>query len=76
MKDENLLVHRGLFRRGSSSSSFASSASGDKRYHRVRSGDTLSSIARRNRTSVSRICQLNRIRPTTVLQIGRNIRVR
>ena len=76
VKDENLLVHRGLFRRGSSTSSVASSGSGAKRYHRVRSGDTLSSIARRNRTSVSRICQLNRIRPTTVLQIGRNIRVR
>lgn len=78
VKDENLLVHRGLFR-GSASNTYAASgtaSSGDKKYHRIRSGDTLSSIARRNRTSVSRICQLNRMRPSTVLQIGRNIRVR
>ena len=77
VKDENLLVHRGIFRGGSSSSHTASSgSSGSNKYHRVRSGDTLGSIARRNRTSVSRICQLNGIRPTTILQIGRNIRVR
>ncbi|HIP32302.1 MAG TPA: LysM peptidoglycan-binding domain-containing protein [Crocinitomicaceae bacterium] len=76
VKDENLLVHRGIFRAGSSSSSTASTSSGSKKYHRVRSGDTLSSIARRNRTSVSRLCRLNGIRPTTILKIGRNIRVR
>ncbi len=76
VKDENLLVHRGIFRAGSSSSSTASTSSGSKKYHRVRSGDTLGSIARRNRTSVSRLCRLNGIRPTTILQIGRNIRVR
>lgn len=78
IKDENLFVSRGLFRPGSSVSSSAGTtvASGDKVYHRVRSGDTLGAIARRNRTSVSRLCQLNGIRPTTVLQIGQRIRVR
>ena len=77
IRDENLLVHRGIFRPGSSVRSSGSNvASGDRRYHRVRSGDTLGAIARRNRTSVSRLCQLNGIRPTTVLQIGRNLRVR
>jgi len=74
--DENLLVHRGLFRAGSSSYSSTSSTSGGGKYHRVRSGDTLGAIAQRNRTTVSRLCQLNGIRPTTILQIGRNIRVR
>jgi hypothetical protein len=74
--DENLLVHRGMFRSGGGSSTAYSSGSSNGKYHRVRSGDTLGAIARRNRTSVSRLCQLNGIRPTTVLQIGRNIRVR
>ncbi len=74
--DENLIVHRGLFRAGSSSTSYSNTSSGDRKYYRVRSGDTLGAIARRNRTSVSRLCQLNGIRPTTVLQIGRNLRVR
>lgn len=73
--DENLIVHRGLFRAGSSRSSGVTS-SGNSKYYRVRSGDTLGAIARKNRTSVSRLCQLNSIRPTTVLQIGRNLRVR
>ena len=78
VRDENLLVHRGLFKGGSSYRSSAgtvASASGAK-YYRIRSGDTLSAIAARNRTTVSRICQLNGIRPTTVLQIGRNLRIR
>jgi hypothetical protein len=77
VRDENLLVHRGLFRPGShhSTSSSPVASSGGK-YYRIRSGDTLSAIAARNRTTVSRLCQLNGIRPTTVLQIGRNLRIR
>jgi murein DD-endopeptidase MepM/ murein hydrolase activator NlpD len=78
VRDENLMVHRGLFRPGgyAPSSSGKAVASGDKKYYRVRSGDTLGAIASRNRTTVSRICQLNGIRPTTVLQIGKNLRIR
>ncbi len=74
--DENLMVHRGLFRPGSSTSYTASNSSGGGKYHRIRSGDTLGAIARKNRTTVSKLCQLNGIRPTTILQIGRNLRVR
>ena len=46
------------------------------RYHTVRSGDTLYSIARKNGTTVKQICQLNGIKETTVLQVGRRLRVR
>ncbi len=45
-------------------------------YHRVRSGETLSHIARRYGTTVSRLCSLNRIKPTSILQIGQKIRYR
>ncbi len=45
-------------------------------YHRVRSGDTLSHIARRYGTSVRRLCSLNGIRETSILQIGQRIRYR
>lgn len=78
VRDENLLVHRGLFRPGgyTSSGGGAVTSSGNKKYYKVRSGDTLGAIASRNRTTVSRICQLNGIRPTTILQIGRNLRIR
>ncbi len=50
--------------------------SGGVTYHRVRSGDTLGHIARRYGTSVRRLCQLNGIKETTILQIGRKLRVR
>ena len=77
IRDENLLVHRGLFRPGSSSSNTAkSSSNGSRKYYRIRSGDTLGAIARRNRTTVSKLCRLNGISQTTVLQIGRNLRIR
>ncbi len=80
VRNENLLVHRGTFRPGAhksaNTSNVASSAASGGKYYRIRSGDTLSAIATRNRTTVSRLCQLNGIRPTTVLQIGRNLRIR
>ena len=46
------------------------------RYHTVRSGDTLYSIARKYGTSVKHICQLNGIKENTVLRVGRRLRVR
>lgn len=75
--DENLLVHKGTFRPGTYSNYTAgTTTTNGAKYYRIRSGDTLSAIASRNKTTVSRICQLNGIRPTTVLQIGRNLRIR
>lgn len=46
------------------------------RYHKIRSGDTLGAIARRYGTTVSNICRLNGIKSTTILRIGRTLRVR
>ena len=46
------------------------------RYHVVRSGDTLGRIAINDGTTVSAICRLNGISSTTVLKIGRRLRVR
>lgn len=88
LKKENLLLHKGLFRpgavpsdtyykRGNNSGSNVKKVSNSQtKYHRIRSGDTLSGIARKYGTSVSKICALNGIRPTTILKIGRSLRVR
>ena len=47
------------------------------KYHTIRSGDTLSGLASKYHTSVSKICSLNPgLKPTTVLSIGRKIRVK
>ena len=84
-KDDNLFVHRGLFKPGAKPSDVEELgespeavriATTNRVYYKVRSGDTLSAIASRNRTTVSKICQLNGIRPTTTLQVGKSLRVK
>ncbi|MEY3746412.1 MAG: hypothetical protein RIQ76_953 [Pseudomonadota bacterium] len=86
-KDENLMVHKGLFRPGAKptdaeehgetqSETLQAIQTSQRKYYKVRSGDTLSQIASRNNTTISKICQLNGIRPTTTLQIGRSLRIK
>ena len=45
------------------------------RYHRVRSGDTLSHISYRYGVSINKICRLNGIRRSTILRVGRRLRI-
>jgi len=49
--------------------------SGEVKYHRIKSGDTLGAIARRYGVSVSKLCSLNNITPKTTLRIGKSLRV-
>jgi LysM repeat protein len=43
--------------------------------HIVKSGDTLGKIARIHGTSVDRLCQINGIKKTSILQIGQKIKI-
>jgi murein DD-endopeptidase MepM/ murein hydrolase activator NlpD len=45
-------------------------------YYKVKSGDTLSKIAKRHGTTVSKLCKLNGIKSTKTLQIGQKLRVK
>jgi murein DD-endopeptidase MepM/ murein hydrolase activator NlpD len=45
-------------------------------YYKVKSGDNLSKIASRYGTTVSALCKLNGIKPSTSLQIGKSLRVK
>ncbi len=83
--DENIFIHKGLFKPVAQSSpantANASTASSTRaesaaKYHKIRRGDTLSAIAKKHRTTVSKLCKLNGIRETTILREGRTIRVR
>ena len=47
-----------------------------KRYHRIRSGDTLGRISRKYRTTIGTLCRLNSISRNKILRIGRMLRVR
>ena len=53
-----------------------SNYSSDGKYYKVRSGDTLSRIAKRNGTTVAKLCKLNNLKETSILQIGQRIRLR
>ncbi len=44
-------------------------------YYRIKKGDTLSGIARRNKTTVKKICQLNNMSPSETLRLGKSIRI-
>lgn len=46
------------------------------KYYTIRSGDTLGSIAQRQRTTVSKLCAINGIRQSKILKPGTRIRVR
>jgi len=46
------------------------------RFYRVKSGDTLTEIADRNNTTVTKLCQLNGIKPTSIIQLGKSLRIK
>lgn len=54
----------------------ATSSQAIAKYHKVKSGECLSTIAQKNHTSVAKLCQLNHISRTTTLQIGKSLRIR
>jgi murein DD-endopeptidase MepM/ murein hydrolase activator NlpD len=47
-----------------------------KKYHVVKKGDTLGAIARKHKTTVSKLCKLNHIKATTILKLGRKLIVK
>ena len=93
IKNENLFVHKGLFRPGAKPSDYFEESPQERqendelpkpvvvrkpqiKYYRVKSGDTLTEIADRNNMTVSKLCQLNGINPSSVLQVGRSLRIK
>ena len=59
-----------------SKSKSGGSGKGKPVYYKVRSGDTLSKIAKRHGTTVDKICKLNGIKSNKTLSIGQRIRVK
>ena len=45
-------------------------------YYTIKKGDTLSKIAKQHHTTVNKLCQLNGISSTTILRVGRKLRVK
>jgi murein DD-endopeptidase MepM/ murein hydrolase activator NlpD len=72
LRDGSLEINPGLFERIAAARAEAAAS----KYHVVRSGDTLSAIARRYGTSVPVLCRLNGMRQTSVLRVGQRVRYR
>jgi murein DD-endopeptidase MepM/ murein hydrolase activator NlpD len=48
----------------------------EKKYYTVKKGDSLTTIASKNKTTVSKICKLNGIKPSSKLKAGQKLRVK
>jgi murein DD-endopeptidase MepM/ murein hydrolase activator NlpD len=46
------------------------------KYHTVKKGETLYSISRKTGVSVSQLCKLNKIRPSSSLRVGQKLRLK
>ena len=56
--------------------SHAGNYSSDGKYYKVRTGDTLSRIAKRNGTTISKLCKLNGLKESSVIRPGQKLRIR
>lgn len=50
--------------------------SGGGKYYKVRAGDNLTKIAKRNGTTVQKLCKLNGLKRNSTLPVGKRLRVR
>ncbi len=86
-KDENLLVHKDIFRPGAKPSdidehgeNLASTSNApiapSKKFYKVKKGDNLTRIAAKNGTTVAQLCKLNKISNKSNIAIGRTLRVK
>jgi len=64
-------IHKELFKNESVKHQHRSNS-----YYKVRSGDTLSAIARKNGTTIQTICRLNGLKQSSTIRPGQSLRVR
>ena len=76
LKSENLFIYKEKFPYTAAATSSLSSKNSTKKYHKIKSGDTLLALAARYKTSLNKICKLNKIKPEKILQVGEMVRVK
>ncbi|MBX2973174.1 MAG: peptidoglycan DD-metalloendopeptidase family protein [Flavobacteriales bacterium] len=67
-------IHKGTFANMAAAKAAAQKAQGSRKYHVVRSGDTLFALSRRYGVRVSDLCRINGISERSTLSIGQRIR--
>ena len=70
------MAKRGSENVGKQTSRRSGNYSSDGKYYKVRTGDTLSRIAKRNGTTISKLCKLNGLKETAVIRPGQKLRIR
>ena len=73
----NYVPHRDVYtfqKKKTTSPSYGNTDANGIVYHRVKSGETLSVIARKHGTSVSMLCKLNKLTTKSILRVGQRIR--
>lgn len=71
----NKVAKPGYANNASGRSSVGNYSKGGK-YYKVRTGDTLSRIAKRNGTTIAKLCKLNNMKQNAVIRPGQTIRLR
>lgn len=80
-KANNLIVRNGVSNSkkeavAEDSQNLAEETATEAKYHTIKKGDTLGALAKKYHTSVNKLCKLNNISQTTVLRLGKRLRVK
>ncbi len=73
--DENLFQSNKLVKKQKNGKSNVHEHLVHVKYHKIKQGDTLSAIARKNKTTVSKLCKLNGLKETSILRLGQKIKI-
>ena len=73
---DKIIVSSKMPANSSQKSSNTANSSSSAQYHTITDGDTLGHLAVKYKTTVKRICELNGITDTTILKLGKKLRVR
>ncbi len=77
LKNDTLLLTASCFKHQQRTSQYAKNARhNDSKYYRVRKGDTLGTIARRNGTTIKSLCRLNGLKTNSIIRPGQQLKLR
>jgi len=76
LKSHTFVVDRAYFSSSNPYENSHATGSGGSKYYTIRRGDTLSKIAKRNGTSISRLCRLNGMSSRSTLRVGKRLKVK
>ena len=76
LKSDTLQLTASCFRQKKTANNQYAGGGGGSKYYKVRRGDTLGSIARRNGTTVNKLCRLNGLRKTSIIRPGQRLKLR